>query len=354
MKILHVLTAPRAEGTPRLVLDWLSLRDHEQEVVFLTSEGELKTMFQSTGVWQYYNSKFPLRFTNGVKVIRLLHSICRDRKPDVVISWTTGMSQWIHAGARLAGVRKLIIHAGNAPGQSLVSRYLASYFTFWSGLLFGSKVIACSAYIRNEFMKIPLLASRQFYWVHNCVKAERFRLEGLRHTDNSVIMVATLEAHKDHQTLLEAWRVVEEREVPAELILAGDGSLRGTLEALAGRLNLKRVVFLGSRPDIPELLCQSKVFVLSTTPQEGFGTVLVEAMAAGCIIVATDVPACREVLDHGTYGALVEPRNAGKLADAVAIALNGKLTEEMNRKRQEYLEQFTPSSMMKKYLQIVG
>lgn len=353
MKILHVLKAPRAEGTPRLVLDWLALKDHEQEVVFLVGDGELKSTFETTGVWQFYNTAFPLKFTNGPKIIRLLRAICKERKPDVVIGWTTGMSQWVHAGAWLAGVRKLIVHAGNAPGKTFMSRYVASYFTFWSGLLFGSKVIACSAYIRNEFVKIPLLAARQFYWVHNCANAKRFQRKGLER-DNSVIMVATLERHKDHQTLLKAWKIIEERGLTAELKLAGDGSLRTTLEALASDLNLERVTFLGSRPDIPELLCQSKVFVLSTTPQEGFGTVLVEALAAGCIIVASDVPACREVLDHGTYGVLVKYGNHEKLADAIAEALSSELTDEMKRKRMEYLEHFTPSSMMKKYLQIVG
>ena len=354
MKILHVLTAPRAEGTPRLVLDWLSLKDHEQEVVFLKGRGELTSTFENTGVWQYYNKDFPLKFTNGPKIVQLIRSICKARKPDVVISWTTGMSQWIHAGARLAGVRKLIVHAGNAPGKTFIGRYLASYFSYWTGLVLGSKVIACSKYIRDEYVKIPLVASRQFHWVHNCVNAERFQVKGYTRNDDAAIMVATLEPHKDHETLLKAWKILEDRGISAELKLAGDGSLRNKLEELAAQLKLRRVVFLGSRSDIPGLLAQSKVFVFSTTPQEGFGTVLVEAIAAGCIIVASDVPACREVLDNGNYGMLVAPANPEKMADALAIALNDELREEVRRKRQEYLEQFTPSSMMKKYLQIVG
>src|SRR5690606_8082838 len=233
------------------------------------------------------------------------------------------------------------------------SRYLASYFTFWSGIILGSKVIACSKYIRDEFVRIPLLALRQFYWVHNCVDAKRFQRETLSR-DKAAIMVATLERHKDHQTLLKAWKLIEERGPLSELRLAGDGSLRNRLKMMADDLNLRRVKFLGSRSDIPELLNQSRVFVLSTTPQEGFGTVLVEAIAAGCVIVASDVPACREVLDHGAYGTLVEYANSEKLAAAIATALEDELTEDMKRKRREYLELFTPSALMKKYLQIAG
>src|SRR5690606_39460471 len=132
-------------------------------------------------------------------------------------------------------------------------------------------------------------------------------VKGYTRNDDAAIMVATLEPHKDHETLLKAWKILEDRGISAELKLAGDGSLRNQLEELAAKLKLRRVVFLGSRSDIPELLAQSKVFVFSTTPQEGFGTVLVEAIAAGCIIVASDVPACREVLDNGNYGMLVAP-----------------------------------------------
>lgn len=354
MKILHVLTRPRAEGTPRLVLDWLTVKEYEHEVVFLVPHGELRAAFESAGVWQYYNDRFPLKFINGPRIATLVRRICRERKPDVVISWPTGTSQWIHAGARLAGVSKLIVHAGNPPARSFLQRYLASYFSFWSGLVLGNKVIACSAYIRNEFLRIPLLSARQFHWVHNCFDATRFKPDESPRTENSAIMVATLERHKDHHTLLNAWKIIEDGGLNANLKIAGAGSLRETLERQANDLELKNVEFLGSRTDVPQLLQASKVFVLSTTTREGFGTVLIEALASGCIIVATDVPACREVLDRGRYGLLVNPRNAGKLAAAIRTALGITLTARDKEERDAYVLNFSPENMIKKYLEIVG
>ena len=65
--------------------------------------------------------------------------------------------------------------------------------------------------------------------------------------------------------------------------------------------------FFGSRTDIPNLLANADIFALSTTGEEGFGIVLIEAMAAGLPIIATDVSACREVLDNGNAGILVPP-----------------------------------------------
>ena len=68
--------------------------------------------------------------------------------------------------------------------------------------------------------------------------------------------------------------------------------------------------FLGSRRDVPALLGQSDVFVFSTTKEEGLGTVLIEALAAGLPVVASDVPACREALEGGKWGALVPAADA--------------------------------------------
>lgn len=336
------------------MLDWLTVKAHVHEIVFLGSKGELKSTFMDSGVWQYYNETFPLKFVNGPKIARMVKKICIERRPDVVISWPTGTSQWTHAGARSAGIRKLIVHAGNPPGRTFMYRYVYSYFSFWAGLFLGSKVIACSAYIRNEFLKIPFLSSHQFYWVHNCFDLERFTMFSSPEKKDWVIMVATLEAHKDHETLLKAWKIIESRGFNYILKLAGAGSQRERLVGIAGTLNLNQIEFLGSRPDVPELLGQSRIFVLSTTRQEGFGTVLVEALAAGCVVVASDVPACREVLNGGKYGMLVEPANPEKLAEGIIAAMNKVLTNEDLKERLHYLQQFSPARMVENYLKIVG
>src|SRR5690606_22840565 len=174
--------------------------------------------------------------------------------------------------------------------------------------LLGNEFIACSAYIRNEFLKIPFLSPGRIHWVHNCFDPSKFNYAG-NEKFTEAIMVATLEAHKDHVTLLRAWKTIGDRGIRLPLKLAGSGSLHEQLVRLTAELGLNQVAFLGSRDDIPQLLQRSKVFVLSTTEQEGFGTVLIEALASGCLVVASDVPACREALCQGRYGTLVEAAN---------------------------------------------
>ena len=119
-----------------------------------------------------------------------------------------------------------------------------------------------------------------------------------------VLMVARLDPIKDQATLLRAFAAAHQ---PGwELQLVGEGPDRARLEALAAELGLdSNQVFLGRRSDIPELLGKADLFAFSTTHAEGFGIVLIEAMAAGLPILASDVPACREVLKEGIAGDLL-------------------------------------------------
>jgi len=100
-------------------------------------------------------------------------------------------------------------------------------------------------------------------------------------------------------------------------ILVGDGELRGELEAQAQRLGLvSHVHFTGWRDDVAEMLALADVFVLPSE-SEGFGRVLVEAMAMGRPVVATNVGGIPDIVLDGETGLLVEPANAAALADAV-------------------------------------
>jgi glycosyltransferase involved in cell wall biosynthesis len=135
-------------------------------------------------------------------------------------------------------------------------------------------------------------------------------------------MVARLEAHKDHPTLLRALALLRDQGLPLRLWLIGDGSRRPQLESLIHTLGLSaQVQLLGSRRDIPRLLAQLDLFVFAAGPDEGFGIALAEAMAAGVPVVATAVPACRALLAGGRCGLLVPPADPAALAAAIRSAL---------------------------------
>lgn len=354
--ILHVVTGPRAEGTPRLVLDWLRLpTTHKQAVAFLSRNNtELLPDFEATGCEIHFIQPMQKGLRKISHIRREIAEVCDKVKPDLVISWTTGMSQWVHLGAAKAGVKKLLTHAGNPPYGAFVQKYIYTYMSFWIGSALGAKCIVPSEYILNGFRSIPLLRHKDFIKIFNCFDVNKFISTGKKQSKENVIMVATLENHKDHDTLLKAWSQIKPGDVPGKLLIAGHGRRADELKALSSELNLQNVEFLGSRPDVPQLLHQSAVFVLSTTTAEGFGTVLIEALAAGLKVVATDVPACREVLQNGKYGVLVAPANPTALRDAIVNAFKTTDTQAGIDQRIEYSKQFSPSAMMNGYLRVAG
>jgi len=136
-----------------------------------------------------------------------------------------------------------------------------------------------------------------------------------------VICVAGFRAEKDHATLLRAFRAVVDGR-PAVLRLVGDGPERPAAEALAAELGLEESVeFLGNRTDVDRLLADADVFVLASYAVENLPFAVLEAMAAGLPVVATDVGALAELVRDGVTGALVPPRDAAALARALTAVL---------------------------------
>jgi glycosyltransferase involved in cell wall biosynthesis len=131
---------------------------------------------------------------------------------------------------------------------------------------------------------------------------------------NIVAMVARLDPEKGHQTLFEAIRILDDHSTI--YLVIGTGRHEAEIRAEAVRLGVcSQVHFLGLRRDIPELLQAVDIFAFPTL-QEGFSNALIEAMASGCAIVASDYPSNMEAVEH-EISALISPR-----LDASALAVN--------------------------------
>lgn len=142
--------------------------------------------------------------------------------------------------------------------------------------------------------------------------------------------VGCLAPRKDLATLFAAVALLRERDVPVQLVVAGEGPERPALEALRARLGLTSSVhLLGERSDVDRLLPAFDVFTLSSR-EEGIPNALLEAMAAARPCVVTRVGGNAEVLQDGRTGWLVPPQDPRSLADALHAALTDR-TEAAKR-----------------------
>lgn len=270
--------------------------------------------------------------TRRLQMLVAFHRLCRRLKPDAVAIHFFMLDHVVLAlAARLAGVSRVLAVQGNpgpVAGADPHARKVAMLIRL--SRLSGTRIISASRWIERSLRALaPLPASARV--IHNgcdvdgisrAARSARDDRTDRRHA--VILMVARLDPIKDHATLLDAVGQMPESidGRPVRLVLAGDGPLRAALEKRAEDLRIaSRVVFLGARKDVPDLLGGADVFCLSTTRDEGFGVVLVEALAAGVPVVASDAPACREVLERGRLGALVEPGDAEALARALETAL---------------------------------
>lgn len=160
--------------------------------------------------------------------------------------------------------------------------------------------------------------------IPNGIDLSRFAGDGPVQREG-IVMSARFARQKDHGVLLQALALLARRQgLRPTLQLAGTGPLMARMQALTARLGLQpQVRFLGHHGDMPALLQGAEVYVLATH-YEGMPLALVEAMAAGCACVASDVIGVRGVIEDGVTGLLVPEGDAAALAGALARLLGDK------------------------------
>jgi glycosyltransferase involved in cell wall biosynthesis len=127
---------------------------------------------------------------------------------------------------------------------------------------------------------------------------------------------------KAQHILIEAAAQVAAQRPDTRVVLLGEGPLAEELAAQAAQAGVQdQVIFSGFRNDVADILAASQIFVLSSA-WEGLPIALLEAMAAGCAAVCTDVGGVSQVLEHGVTGLLVPPNDPAALAAALLACFN--------------------------------
>jgi len=157
----------------------------------------------------------------------------------------------------------------------------------------------------------------------NPIDAERIRHLAVPKANHKkrlrLVAIGRLASQKGYDVLLRACAICGPELGDWELLVLGEGPLRPALETLVRSLRLEgRVTFLGYVGNPYPLLASADIFV-HPARWEGFGLVVAEALALGAPVVATLCPGGpREILGDGNFGILVEPDDAGALAESLA------------------------------------
>jgi glycosyltransferase involved in cell wall biosynthesis len=148
---------------------------------------------------------------------------------------------------------------------------------------------------------------------------------GLLPEHQVILTVGRQEFQKGHTHLIEAFARISDENPLTRLVIAGrEGHATQALAAQIDQLGLgKRVFMLGHRDDVADLMAASDLFVFPSL-YEGLGGALIEALGLGLPIVASDIPALREVVRQGVNADLVPPGDPKALAMAIEGLLNDR------------------------------
>ncbi|TFG92413.1 MAG: glycosyltransferase, partial [Myxococcales bacterium] len=221
-------------------------------------------------------------------------------------------------------------------------------------------IVAVSDAAADDLAASARVPRRRIATIHNPVDAGRIavlRGEPMQHPwfaagmPPVVLGAGRLRASKDFQTLLRAFAELR-RVRPARLVILGEGPERAALAAEARRLDLCEDLWMPGFVDNPfAYMARAGVFVLSSR-HEALGNVLVEALACGCPVVATDCPGgVSEILQGGAVGGLVPVGDPAALSAAILAALDRPGDRESRLRRAD---DFCPDRAAHRYLAALG
>jgi phosphatidylinositol alpha-mannosyltransferase len=176
----------------------------------------------------------------------------------------------------------------------------------------------------------------------------------LRDDNLNILFVGRLEKRKGLGDLLRGYEFMRARVPQSRLIIVGDGPLRGKVESYISRHRLPNVVLAGYVPDSvkPRYYDSADIFCAPATGAESFGIVLLEAMASGLPVVATEVPGYMSVLEPGRDSLTVRPKGWAELGAALIIlARDGELRRRMGAYGHEKARRYAWESVASRVIE---
>ena len=320
-------------------------------VVISGKNSELYNRLKQTPVLTRQISISNLSFLNPVKILELRKLFKREKVKTLILNLSTDLKA-AGLAARLAGVENIIYRRGSAIPirDTILNRLIFKYIV--------TEIIANSEETkRTILMNNPrLFDDNKIRIIYNGIDLEEHQKTKSKllyqRTDGEIILgnAGRLSEEKGHIYLLELARVLKEKEIKFKLLIAGTGKLRYRLNKIARSYKIeKEVKFLGFVKNIKSFNQSIDIFLL-TSLWEGFGYVIVEAMAEQKPVIAFDIRSSAEIIDQGQTGFLVEKGNIEELAEKVDIlAKNEKLRKTMGENGRLKVEKiFTLNKALKK------
>ncbi len=291
-----------------------------------------------------------------IKLIKYLKEI----KPTIVHTrnWA-GMDGII--AAKIAGV-PIIVHGEHGfeitdlTGQNKKRKFIRKLVL--STMV--DKIVTVSKNLKNRLINEIKIKPEKIIHIPNGVDTNKFNIYkkefgrkkfGFKKEDFIIGIVARLDPIKNHKTLISAFKEIVTIHPNTNLVIVGDGPLRNKLENQTYQLGINnKVIFMGERSDVPGILKTFDVFVLPSL-NEGMSNTILEAMATGIPVIASNVGGNPELVIDGRTGFLFPSNDVESLAQKIkTYILHPELKQKHGYNAHKRVEEkFSLDPMVRRY-----
>jgi glycosyltransferase involved in cell wall biosynthesis len=295
--------------------------------------------------------------------IKLIDQINRIR-PNILLSGLTNCNLIAILAHLFTNNYRMIISEHSTPSLSIRFQSTPGIILWMMRHLYpqANKIIAVSKGVADDLINLLNLSNEKIETIYNPVVTPDLFVKARQPISHPwfeqnrlpvILAVGRLRKAKDYPTLFRAFSLVRQIR-PAKLLILGEGEERSNLERLAIELGIQNDVSMPGFVDNPfAFMAKASVFVLSSA-WEGFGNVLVEALACGCPVVATDCRSGpREILDNGRYGRLVPVGDHEALAKAILETLDNPDFPADRQTRLQRAMEFSVDVAIDRYMKVL-
>jgi len=353
MKTLQILPSLDVGGVERGVIDLArAVKSRGDEIIVISSGGPLVAQLHKLGVTHYTlpvhkKSLFSLYLVNRIA------AIIRQERVDVV-----------HARSRVPGwLAWLACRKTQTPFVTTCHGYYSNHMLS-SIMGWGKRVIVISRIIGRHMIDDFRVSPDRIRLIHRGIDLTQFQFHPDKYLEKKTVLrivnIGRLSPIKGQIEFLKAVHRLRYENISVEVLIVGSegkGKTRYTaqIEETIKQLGLSSCVKLtGTRRDIPEILAEADLLVLSTLVPEAFGRVIVEAGAVGTAVIATRVGGVLDIIDDGKNGLLVHPGDVDGLSKAMAALLkNPELCRSFAQRLRTKIEiNFSLNQMVEKTLAV--
>lgn len=295
---------------------------------------------------------------SGFKYLKEIYRLSKTERPDIIHSQgPTGIDLCSFLVGTLTRTKVLVSRASMisddvriSAGRRILLRLYDFFFVRWADMLVAVSCRGMEIW-EKELLYIPV---RKKQIVYNGIDLSMFCPISFPNQEGVVFgVIAQLNTGKGHTLLFEAVQRIKSKRYNFKLMVVGDGPLAGELKKLANDLAIEDTVqFTGHVDRVEDVIAKMHIVVLPSL-KEGFPVSLIEAMACGRPVIATDVGAVSEILRNGENGFLIVPADSSAISSAMAKFIDEpNLIREMGHRAFISAQQYSLESMRDGYVKL--